>query len=317
MGCFGRGACPLMYNGGLYMNEAISDHLDDVLHHLYINPLEMCNLRCAICYTKKTSPILAPERIEQFVHRYMAAQPVKTITFCGGEVFTLPYFPKLVNTFTDKGIFVQIITNGTIDRFDKLSNPNSINMIVSLDGQRDYHDKNRGRGNFDKSTAYLKKAASLGFHTEVFSIVTRENYEAIDQFEKNLFDLLGRTLQVTYHPRKPPAYLLHHPISNITGKVEGFNFLEKEQMISLMRERNTFPPKNLGCYQIALVSNGNVYACCEGTKPIGTIDDAPKVLVDKMKERLAQWEKVSSNPKCLGCTSPDFVCGIKEYLAYV
>ena len=303
-----------MYNVG-HMNPRIRTHLEEIAKHLYVNPLEMCNLRCAICYTRKTSPILAPERITQFVKRYRAMYPVKTITFCGGEVFTLPYFPNLVNTLTDSGIFIQIITNGTIDRLDEFRTPNTINMIVSIDGQKKYHDKNRGVGNFDKSIAFLKKARCLGFHSEVFSIVTRENYDRIDQFERDLACPLGYNVPVTYHPRKPPAYLLHHPVSNIHGKVEGFNFLERENMIKLMAERKTFPPKDLGCYQIALVSNGNVYACCEGVTPIGTIDDAPEVLMQKMKERLLLWEKVNNNPACLACTSPDFVCGIKEYLA--
>lgn len=300
-----------------YMNPAIRNHLKEVLQHLYINPLEMCNLRCAICYTRKTSPILSSNEIERFVERYQKAYQIKTITFCGGEVFTLPYFTRLVNKFVSDGIFIQVITNGTVDRLDEFLNPNDINMIVSVDGQKEYHDKNRGAGNFDKSIAFLKKARSLGFHTEVFSIVTKENYDHIDQFENNLFELVGVNFPVTYHPRKPPAYLLHHPVSNIYGRVDGFNFLEKENMIKLMKEKKTFPPKELGCYQIAIVSNGSVYACCEGTTPIGTMQDTPETLMNKMKERLLQWEKLRNNPACLGCTSPDFVCGIKEYLAYV
>jgi MoaA/NifB/PqqE/SkfB family radical SAM enzyme len=296
------------------MNPRIKQHLEKVVHHLYINPLEKCNLRCAICYTKKTSPILPKERIEAFVDSYDAVHKVETITFCGGEVFTLPYFTELVNAMTARGIFVQIITNGTIDKLDQLTHPNRVNLIVSIDGMKEYHDKNRGLGNFDKSLAFLQKAHALGFHSELFSIVTHQNYEHLDAFEKDMVDRLGHPIAVTYHPRKPPAYLTHHPVSNIVGKVEGFDFLTREEMVSMMKRHNVFPPKDLGCYQIAVTSDGKVFGCCEGTIPLGTIDDSVPHLVDGLTKRLEQWEKVKNGINCLGCSQPDFVCGIKEYL---
>src|SRR5438045_8192723 len=101
----------------------------------------------------------------------------------------------------------------------------------------------------------------------------------IDEFEKYLKKTLGRKVSVTYHPRKPPSYLLHHPISNIEGTTDGFDYLNHDEMVSLMRTRNTFPPKELGCYQIALTSTGKVYGCCEGVTPIGTMDDKIDTLI--------------------------------------
>ena len=138
------------------MKYDISAHTDNVLHHLYINPLEKCNLKCKICYTKKTAPILKEEEILDFVERYGKSLEVKVITFCGGEVFALAYFPHLVNTLTKKGIFVQIITNGTIDKLDKFDDPNKVNLIVSLDGLEEYHDKNRGRATSKKRRLFIK-----------------------------------------------------------------------------------------------------------------------------------------------------------------
>lgn len=293
------------------MNKHIENHLQRVLKHLYINPLERCNLRCKICYTRKTSPILKEEEILEFVSRYEKAYPLETVTFCGGEVFTLPYFTGLINRLT--GIFIQIITNGTIDRLEEFYNPNQVNLIVSLDGLPEYHDKNRGIGNFEKSINFLKKAHELGFHTEVFSIVTRQNYSQIEEFEgilKRVWDDPDG-IGVTYHPRKPPAYLLHHPVSNITGEADGFDFLTDRQMLEILKTRKTFLPKELGCYQIALVSNRLVYGCCEGTTPIGKMSDDISYLFDKMRERLIWWDKLNKIKGCLGCTQPDFVCGLR------
>lgn len=299
------------------MNYKIEQHFATVLHHLYINPLEKCNLKCKICYTRKTDPILSKEQILTFVEKYQKVHELHTITFCGGEVFALAYFPSLVNELVEKGIFVQIITNGTIDKLEQFKNPNFINLIVSLDGLPEYHDLNRGKGTFVKSTTFMKKARKLGFHTEVFSIITKQNLPRINEFEKHLFNVLNDQVEVTYHPRKPPEYLLHHPVSNIVGETKGFDFLNVDEMLHVMQTRNTFPPKNLGCYQIALVSDGKVYGCCEGVTAIGTIDDSVELLTKKLMERLITWESTNKLQNCLGCSQSEFMCGIKQYLEVI
>lgn len=296
-----------------HLEQVVQDQLSLVLHHLYINPLEKCNLKCKICYTRKTDPILSAEVILDFVKRYEHVHKLQTITFCGGEVFALAYFPELINELTTKGIFIQVITNGTINKLSELNKPNLINVIVSLDGLPAYHDANRGEGNFSKSINFLKQARQKGFHFEVFSIITRQNLPYIDQFEQHLYAELGET-QVTYHPRKPPAYLMHHPVSNIVGEVNGFDFLEPEEMLKVMKERNVFPPPQLGCYQIALASTGNVFGCCEGVTPIGKISDHIEILFENLRQRLVLWQKTNNLRNCLGCSQPDFMCGIKKYL---
>lgn len=299
------------------MNQDVKQHLSTVLNHLYINPLEKCNLRCKICYTKKTDPILPPDVILDFIQRYEAVQPVKTITFCGGEVFALAYFPQLLNDVVKKGIFVQVITNGTIDVLDRVENPNFINLIVSLDGLEPYHDANRGEGNFQKSLSFMKKAAQLGFHLDVFSILTKQNLPQVDQFEQYLEKELGFLPGITYHPRKPPSYLMHHPVSNIVGEVNGFDFLSKKEMIQLMQTRNVFPPKDLGCYQVAVMSDGRVFGCCEGVTPIGKISDEPQFLINQLTQRVEAWSQSNTLSHCLGCSQHEFMCGIKEYLQYL
>ena len=252
--------------------------------------------------------------ISDFIQKYQKEHQLNVVTFCGGEVFTLKYFPHLVNKLVHNGIFIQVITNGTIDRLKEFTSPNNVNLIVSIDGLRAYHDANRGVGNFNKSVNFLKKAHRLSFHTEIFSIVTRENFWYIDEFEEKLNQELGFKPRITYHPRKPPSYLLHHPVSNIFGRAKNFNFLTDEQMVKIMKEKNTFPPKNLGCYQIALASDRKVYGCCEGTIPLGKKSDKMSELFHNLEKRIILWEKTNRLTNCLGCSQPDFMCGIKQYL---
>jgi len=284
------------------MKRQVKKHFDNMLHHIYINPLEKCNLRCKMCYTKKTSNILSEKQILDFIFRYKKEVEVKVVTFCGGEVMTLAYFPHLVNTLTEKGIFIQIITNGTIDKLKEINSPNLIKLIISLDGPESYHDLNRGKGMFQKSIALLKKARQIGFHTELFSIVTKQNLPLIPQFET--YSKQFGTIDITYHPRKPHSYLSIHPISNIIGDIVGFDFLSDEEIKKLSKTKNIFPPKNLGCYQIALASNGNIYGCCEGFDKLGIMNDSIPYLIDNLKKRI--------KGPCMGCSQTDFMCGLKN-----
>jgi len=278
------------------------------LHHLYINPLEKCNLRCKICYTRKTSPILTEKEILDFMDQYKKVQEVQTITFCGGEVFTLSYFTHLVNVLTADGIFVQIITNASINRLLELDRPNFVNLIVSIDGLKSYHDANRGKGSFDSCIQFLKDAKFHGFHTEIFSIVTKQNLREIPEFEKYLHAHFT-DIPITYHPRKPVGYLSNHPISNIVGHIEGFDYLSNEELIHLMKTKQTFPPKDLGCHQISLASDGIIYGCCESYNPIGTLKTPMNQLVNEFNKRI--------DSTCNGCIQPSFMCGIKEIIATI
>lgn len=256
-----------------------------------------------MCYTKKTNAMLTRKQILDFIDAYQKQRALESITFCGGEVCALPYVSGLVNVLNQRSIFVQIITNGTINILKEFKNPNMVNLIVSIDGLPSHHDANRGRGNFAKSMEFMKSAQSRGFHTEIFSIVTKQNLEEIDAFEQHIATYIGKPVSITYHPRKPLAYLLHHPVSNIVGSVDGFDFLDPKQMMRLMKYKKTFPPKELSCFQISLMSNGMVYGCCEGTIPLGTIHDPVDVLICRLQDRLRQ---------CASCVYPDFMCGLKN-----
>lgn len=293
------------------MKSRVETHFQTILQHLYINPLERCNIACKICYTRKTAPKLTEKQIVDFVEKYQKVNHVRVITFCGGEVMMLSYFPHLVNTLNTQGIYIQIITNGTIDRLGEFLNPGQVNMIVSIDGLEAYHDRNRGAGNFLKSMYYLEKAILMGFHREIFSIVTRDNFVDIEKFEKYMQDNIGK-IDITYHPRKPPEYLLNHPISNIQGALKGFGYVESHQLKELYKHKKVFPPPELGCYQISLVSDGKVYGCCEGTIPIGHMDDSITDLIMNLRKRVESWESEAEGSPCLRCSQPDFMCGMKS-----
>lgn len=319
------------------------------LGHLYISPLEICNLSCKLCYTQKPARKLSFEQIKQFIEQYNIAiekynTHLQTVTFCGGEFFLLDYCTDLINWCCEHGIFVQVITNGTVDKLSEIKFPNNVNLLVSTDGIEKWHDMNRGKGNFKKSIDFIKKAQQLSFHTEIFSLVWRENFKEIEKLEQYVKRELN-DIPITYQLRKNKSFLNQHPITNIDNAGKEFGFLTQEQINWLMNNRKTFPPKGLGCYQVSLMSDGNVYSCCEGIKSLlenreqriesssanniatddpqycykqgGGKNDEIDLIISRYISRVKAIQDSKAHPSylvshiCKNCPEPDFCCGLK------
>lgn len=249
--------------------------LTSKLENIYISPLELCNLSCLYCYTKKPKHILSNQQILDFVKRYRKYVDLKSIIFCGGEVFTLKHFPRLVNNLLKKGIFVSIITNGTVDKLNKISDPQNCQLIVSFDGPENIHDKNRGLGNFAKSKAFVNKALHLGFPVHINYLVTKDSYPHFQTFR--LLDFIDL------------------PITYLTDRLGS---LSLDQVREVRNNYPCYPPKDFGCNIFSLQSDGKFYGCCETNKPIGSLSDPLKQVIKKY---------LSLNPIC---NDPKFRCNL-------
>ena len=280
------------------------------MENIYISPLEGCNLNCSYCYTKKTPNILSNQQILDFVEKYnkflnknfentffscfehasihakkknvLKNLNLKSILFCGGEVFTLPDFPKLINTLIEMDIFITIITNGTIDRLSEIENPKNCQLLVSLDGPKEIHDQNRGIGNFDKSLKFIKHAQKLGFPIEIMFLITKDSY-----LYKDSFNLLN--LQKTYLSDRKMS-------------------LSKDQLLDIKNNYKTYPAKNFGCFQLSLQSIGIITSCCESNLSLGKITDNPEIYVNNFIKSLIPCSKCK---KCNGCSNSSYFCGYK------
>ena len=290
----------------------MNSKIQTALESIYISPLEGCNLACKYCYTHKTSDVLSNQQILNFINQYSDFihesyfLNLKSILFCGGEVFLLPDFPKLVNTLIDQNIFVTIITNGTIDRLQEIKKPDSCQILVSLDGPKEIHDQNRGLGNFDKSIKYIEHAQELGFPVGIMFLVTKDSYQYKDSFPY----FLSRELEHQDTSKLSVTYLTDRKMS-----------LTHDQCLDIKLHYPTFPNKNFGCYQLSLQSNGNITGCCESSISLGTITDNPQIYVSKLINSLSKCiscpihESCIMNPEsysCRGCSDPAYFCGYPQ-----
>ena len=260
------------------------------LENIYISPLELCNLSCLYCYTNKTKSILINDQILKFINDYNRALKnipftdyglpitdyhIKSIIFCGGEVFSLPNFVELINILLKKGIFISIITNGTIDKLDQICDPKNCQLIVSFDGPQKIHDQNRGQGNFNKSKKFVKKALNLGFPVEIFYLITKDSY-----------------------PYKDSLNIYNQHQTYLTDRLGS---LSTSQIKDIRQNYPCYPPKDFGCNMFSLQSDGKFYGCCESTKSIGS-------LIDPIKDVIENYLSVTSKHPL--CYDPKFRCNL-------
>jgi len=275
--------------------------LSSALENIYISPLETCNLNCRLCYTNKTKNILTNQQILSFIKRYHRHIDLKSVLFCGGEVFTLKNFSRLINQLLSRHIFISIITNGTVDRLKAIRDPKNCQLLVSFDGPKDIHDRNCGQGNYDRSVKFVAHALKLGFPVEIMYLVTPESYPYIDSF--NIFNLKNNFItQKTYF------YTANHPLSNQKNTAPA---LTSKQIINIKKNYPSIPPKNFGCFQLSLQSDGQIYGCCESPHPLAKMSERIPVIIKKFQESLIPCQKCG---QCFGCCAPDFLCGYKNEL---
>jgi radical SAM protein with 4Fe4S-binding SPASM domain len=138
------------------------DGISDALWLVSMRITHRCNHRCAICgqWGKKgynavegAPKVMGEVSLADYKRMVDEILPIKPhIYITGGEPFLYKPLVPLVNYMKEKGLSVQIVTNGVgLEKNAEEIVRNGWDMIcVSLDGPRDIHDKCRGlKGAYD------------------------------------------------------------------------------------------------------------------------------------------------------------------------
>jgi uncharacterized protein len=159
-----------------------------VYFHLIIT--DECNLCCSYCRAKTFEETKSREgsdrvkiEIDSFLpseldydlsllYNFLEKDPSSTLTFYGGEPLMRP---DLISSIVQNAPVQQFMiqTNGLL--LDRLS-PEIINrfstILVSLDGQEDLTDTNRGNGTYRKVMENIQKIRHYGYSHEIIARMT-------------------------------------------------------------------------------------------------------------------------------------------------
>jgi len=138
-----------------------------------------CNHNCKYCYVNKQDKELKTENI-LFMIDELASLGCKYIHFTGGEPLIRNDIGKIVNHAKNKGIIVNINTNGTFfpDKFQEIKNADS--LTFSIDGPESVHDSIRGKGSFKEVVKAINIAKKEKFNFSLMTTLTKNNIRTIN-----------------------------------------------------------------------------------------------------------------------------------------
>lgn len=161
--------------------------------YLFIRILEACNANCFMCDFAKSKDEyrFSAEDLTAMLPR-LYDEDVRYIRFTGGEPLMHKQIVELISAITKQGIKSSIITNGAAlaKKAGDLANAGLGQIIVSIDGLQETHDRLRGTpGLYERCIKGLQVAGEQGIMLRVNSVVGPDNYREMPQLQDVLTDL--------------------------------------------------------------------------------------------------------------------------------
>lgn len=135
-----------------------------------------CNLRCGFCELWQGKEQVPFEPALRLFDEAVAIG-TRTVVLTGGEPLLHPRLPELVRSARDRGLAVNVTSNGTLaDRhYDALIAAGVGSISLSVDGRAETHDRLRGQtGAHDRTWAQLRRLVGR-VPLSVYFTVNREN----------------------------------------------------------------------------------------------------------------------------------------------
>ncbi len=153
------------------LTDVLQDILDNSLNTLILQVTQECNLRCSYCvysgsylnrsHSQKKMGIDTAKKGIDFIINHSKNSPTVNFSFYGGEpLLRFNFIKECIAYAKERGegkkITFNMTTNGTLltDEIIKFMKDNEVSLLISMDGPKEIHDKNRvfsnGMGSFDK-----------------------------------------------------------------------------------------------------------------------------------------------------------------------
>lgn len=149
-----------------------------------------CNMRCKHCGSSCSESLPDELNTEEALAciDQLADIHLRWITISGGEPLTRRDLPLLIRRLKEKGIVVNIITNGWLlkERAGMLHEAGISTVAVSIDGPRDIHDKVRMTGSYARSEEGIRALKELGVTVGAVTTITKQNIDRLSELRDDL-----------------------------------------------------------------------------------------------------------------------------------
>ncbi|MFC1521992.1 radical SAM protein [Elusimicrobiota bacterium] len=144
---------------------------------------ERCNLKCTYCFPN--SP--GRKDVKEFSYQEICdvvdelySLGTRYITLLGGEPLIRNDFGKIVDYIAGKGIIVEAGTNGYFTKA-RIKDMKKLNLVChSIDGIEEEHDKNRGKGSYQKAIESIRICTENKVPIQMRAVFTKNNVGSLE-----------------------------------------------------------------------------------------------------------------------------------------
>lgn len=191
--------------GGQILKNKVTSKRAPVFLSLFVT--NRCNLRCKYCFVidenipkEILNAEYSIEQLRAIIDQFYALG-TRMIFMLGGEPLVHPDIGAIIDYIVEKGIYLHVITNGTLieKRLAELRKAHV--LCVSLDGPADVNDPMRGHRTFERAVKGIKASVAAGIPTRIHAVLTRFNLHRMRELAQISKDL-GAPLSIS-----PPNFL--------------------------------------------------------------------------------------------------------------
>jgi len=290
-----------------------------------------CNLRCEYCFSvndsipsKIMNAVFTKEKIFEIIDEFHA-MGTRIVSLLGGEPLLHKDLGEITRYISDKGMYLNIFTNGMMvgKRLDDLKPVHA--LAVSLDGIGEDNDRVRGVGSYEAALTGIREALAAGINCRIHSVLTRHTLHKFREMAE-LAQSLGVVVSLS-----PPNFL-GEPESDdfrisaeeykqfyrelLVMKAEGLPIansiaaiqkcldwpVDYHRYIANDETFDTYKPEFCICghQYVALGAGGNMYNCIN----LG-YTNGPNIYEHGVR---GAWEKlIDYRPDCYSCASLSFI----------
>ncbi len=154
---------------------------------------EYCNLTCQMCRRPSEALFMDKDLCKRVLSEAREVG-LETVSFSGGEPFVHPAIEEILTHAFSLGIKVQLVTNGTLIKREKLEWLSQLDcMTVSVDGLESVHDHIRQRqGTFKRTERTLKWLAESKIQWGTNTVMQRDNAHQLYDLFKHIQSIGGK-----------------------------------------------------------------------------------------------------------------------------
>lgn len=153
-----------------------------------------CNMRCKHCGSSCENALegeLNTQEAFKFIDM-CHEMGLMWVTISGGEPLTRKDLPLLIKRFSDKGILVNIITNGWLMNnsvAQSLKESGICTVAISVDGTEKIHDKIRKQGSFARVKEAFKLLKKHGISRTCVTTISNQNLHNLNDLKNELISI--------------------------------------------------------------------------------------------------------------------------------